>query len=234
MIYPFWNAGLSYGLLMAVIAVVHVFISHFAIGGGLYLVVTERGMRRRGDAAGLGYLKRLSKFFILTTLVSGALTGVGIWFIIGLLNPSATEVLIHLFVWAWAIEWCFFFVEITAALLYYYGWDRMGPQGHLILGWIYFGAAWLSLFVINGIITFMLTPGAWLAEGNLRDGFFNPTFWPSLLMRTGIAFTLAGLFALWTASRRIPGEPRSASLIRYNSVWSLAGLGLATISFYFI
>ena len=43
MIYPFWDVQTGYGVLMAIIAVVHVFISHFAIGGGLYLVVTEIG-----------------------------------------------------------------------------------------------------------------------------------------------------------------------------------------------
>ncbi|HSM13875.1 MAG TPA: cytochrome ubiquinol oxidase subunit I, partial [Thermoanaerobaculia bacterium] len=130
---------------MAAIAVVHVFISHFAIGGGLYLVVTEHWARRRNDAAALAYLERLSRFFVLTTLVAGALTGVGIWFVIGLLNPAATELLIHHFVWGWAIEWTFFAVEILAAILYYYGWRRMGARAHLALGWIYFVAAWLSL-----------------------------------------------------------------------------------------
>ena len=42
MIYPFWDEPVGYGILMAIIAVLHVFVSHFAIGGGLYLVVTER------------------------------------------------------------------------------------------------------------------------------------------------------------------------------------------------
>ena len=115
--YPFWDAGVGYGALMAAIAVVHVFISHFAIGGGLYLVVTEQLARRRGDAARLAYLERLTKIFVLVTLVLGALTGVGIWFVIGLLSPGATELLIHHFVWGWAIEWTFFVVEILAAIL---------------------------------------------------------------------------------------------------------------------
>lgn len=97
--YPFWDVGIGYGYLMAAIAVLHVFISHFAIGGGLYLVVVETAARKRGDQDTLGFLKRLSKFFILTSLVMGAITGVGIWFIIGLLNPAATEALIHNFVW---------------------------------------------------------------------------------------------------------------------------------------
>ena len=40
--YPFWDVPIGYGVLMGVIAVLHVFISHFAIGGGLFLVVTEQ------------------------------------------------------------------------------------------------------------------------------------------------------------------------------------------------
>jgi hypothetical protein len=94
--YPFWDTGIGYGALMAAIAVVHVFVSHFAIGGGLYLVVAETSARKAGDDRRLEYLAGLSKFFVLVSLVFGALTGVGIWFIIGLLNPAATEVLIRL------------------------------------------------------------------------------------------------------------------------------------------
>ncbi|HEX5132736.1 MAG TPA: cytochrome C, partial [Candidatus Krumholzibacteria bacterium] len=120
--YPFWDAGVGYGVLMALIAVIHVFVSHFAIGGGLYLVVAETSARRHNDTQKLAYLESLSKFFILVTLVFGALTGVGIWFVIGLLNPAATEMLIHNFVWGWAIEWTFFVVEIAAAMIYFYGW----------------------------------------------------------------------------------------------------------------
>jgi mono/diheme cytochrome c family protein len=229
--YPFWDVGLSYGVIMATVAVLHVFVSHFAIGGGLYLVVSERGARKAGDTRCLEFLGGLSRFFALTSLVLGALTGVGIWFTIGLLNPAATEVLIHNFVWGWAIEWTFFVVEIAAALLYYYGWQRMTPRHHLTVGWIYFVAAWLSLFVINGIITFMLTPGSWLVTGSFWDGFFNPTFWPSLLFRTGVCIMLAGIYSLLTASR-YPSDSFKERLVRQNSRWGLAGLLIVAPSFF--
>ena len=99
----------------------------------------------------------------------GAITGVGIWFTIGLVHPQATSSLINTFVWAWAIEWTFFFVEIAAAMVYYYGWDRLSARLHMAIGWIYVAAAWLSLVVINGILTYMLTPGQW----TLTRGFLG-------------------------------------------------------------
>jgi len=226
--YPVWDASVGYGVLMGLIAVLHVFVSHFAIGGGLFLVLTEGRARRTGDADLLGFVRRMSRFFILLTLVFGALTGVAIWFIIGLLNPAATELLIRQFVWAWAIEWTFFVVEVAAALVYHYGWDRLGARDHLRVGWVYFVAAWLSLFVINGIVTFMLTPGAWLQSGRFFDGFFNPTFWPSLLLRTGVCVMLAGLFGLPLAARESAGAFKSR-LVRHLAAWGLLGLAVTAL-----
>ncbi len=221
--YPFWDINIGYGWMMGAFAVIHVFIAHFAIGGGLYLVLVERSARRANDTFRLEFLQRLSKFFVLVSVVSGALTGVGIWFIIGLINPEATEVLIHHFVWAWATEWTFFIIEIAAALIYFYGWKTMSARNHMIVGWIYFAAAWLSLVVINGIVCFMLTPGVWLQTGNFWDGFFNPTYWPSLAYRTGTCVMLAGLYALVVAARSRP-DNATIPLIRYNAKWALTGL----------
>lgn len=228
--YPFWDAGVGYGYLMAAIAVIHVFISHFAIGGGLYLVVTEARARRRHDQALLAYLPRLSKFFALVTLVAGAITGVGIWFVIGLISPAATEALIHHFVWFWAIEWTFFVVEIAAAILYYYGWTRLSARNHMVIGWIYFVAAWLSLVVINGIVSFMLTPGDWLATGEIWTGYFNPTYWGALAFRTGICVMLAGLVAMLVASREKSPDDK-ARISRYNALWALVGIAIIAPSY---
>jgi mono/diheme cytochrome c family protein len=223
--YPFWDVGIGYGMLMGSIAVLHVFISHFAIGGGLYLVIAETSARKAGDTLKLEFLKKLSGFFVMASVVMGALTGVGIWFIIGLLNPAATEMLIHHFVWGWAIEWTFFVIEILAALLYFYGWDRLSAKAHQTVGWIYFVSAWLSLVVITGIITFMLTPGDWLSTGSFWDGFFNPTYVSSVVLRTGVCVMLAGIYALLVASR-YPASNEKAKLVRYNTVWALVGMAI--------
>ena len=195
--YPIWDQPAA-GLIIAFIAVLHVFISHFAVGGGLFLVLGEIKARRENDPALRDYIRRHSRFFILVTLVLGAVTGVGIWFAIALVHPQGTSALINTYVWGWAAEWTFFMAEIAAAMVYYYGWDRLSAKTHETVGWIYFGTAWMSLFIINGIITFMLTPGAWPSTRSFWDGFFNPTFWPSLFARTFVAIGLAGLYAFVT------------------------------------
>lgn len=217
--YPLWLLPAK-GLLIAAVAVVHVFISHFAVGGGLFLVLAERKARREQDAALFAYVRLHSRFFILLTLVAGAITGVGIWFTIGLIHPTATASLINAFVWAWAIEWTFFVTEIAAAMVYYYGWDHLDARTHQAVGWIYFGAAWLSLVVINGILSFMLTPGAWLDTHRLADGLLNPTYWPSMFARTFAAIGLAGIYALLTASR-LRDEYLKERVARYASGYVL-------------
>jgi mono/diheme cytochrome c family protein len=217
--YPIWELPfIGGGLVIAAVAVVHVFVSHFAVGGGLFLVLTEMKGYREGDKRIVDYVRFHTRFLILITLVFGALTGVGIWFTIGLVQPAGTSALIHTFVWAWAIEWVFFAVEIAAAFVYFYGWDRLDRRTHLTVGWIYFGAAWLSLFVITGILSFMLTPGDWLETGQIGDGFFNPTFLPSVFLRTCVAIALAGLYALVTASL-LKEEDLRANMIRYSARW---------------
>jgi hypothetical protein len=107
--YPVWDVAFGAGLLMAVVSILHVFVSHFAVGGGLFLVLTEKKAYRQNDKALLSWLKTHTKFFVLVTVVFGAVSGVGIWFTISLINPSVTSRLIHSYVWGWAIEWVFFF-----------------------------------------------------------------------------------------------------------------------------
>jgi mono/diheme cytochrome c family protein len=223
--YPVWEVAFGAGLLIALVAVLHVFVSHFAVGGGLFLVVTERRARRKNDLALLGWLKAHTKFFVLVTVVFGAISGVGIWFTIGLIGPTATSNLIHAYVWGWAIEWVFFFVEITAALLYFYGWDKLEARLHEWFGWVYFIAAFASMVIINGIITFMLTSGSWVKNHQFWSGFFNPTCFPSLAFRFAIALALAGIYALITASVQKDAALK-ARLVRWSACWIVPSLAV--------
>ena len=84
-------------------------------------------------------------------------------------------------------------------MVYYYGWDRLPPRTHLRVGWLYFWSAWLSLVVIDAILAFMLTPGAWTTSRSFWDGIVNPTYLSSMVARTLGAAGLAGLYALVVA-----------------------------------
>jgi mono/diheme cytochrome c family protein len=162
---------------------------------------------------------------ILVSTVFGAISGVGIWVVAGLVSPGAISALIHTFVWGWAIEWVFFIVEIVAALVYYATWDRVSKGAHLLVGWLYFISAYLSLVIINGIVTFMLTPGRWLETNAFWDGFFNPTYWPSLVLRTGICLMMAAAFMIFPSMRVSPAH--RARLARYLGWWMVAGALIA-------
>jgi len=222
--YPVWYLPeIGGGTLIALIAVFHVFISHFAVGGGLYLVLAEKkGLAEKSQAI-LDFTKRHARFFLLTTMVLGSISGVGIWFIIALVNPAATSYLIHNFVFGWAAEWVFFTVEIAAAFVYYYFFGKMEASTHLKVGYLYFFAAWMSLLLINGIIGAMLTPGEWAESARFWQGFFNPSFWPSLFFRTCIALLTAGCYGCLSAAWS-PDEEVRVKMTRFSGFWSLVAL----------
>lgn len=73
-------------------------IAYYSVGEGLFLAIETHYGYRIDNREYLGYLKNHARFFILVTLVFGAITGVGIWWTIGLASPLATETLIHIFV----------------------------------------------------------------------------------------------------------------------------------------
>ena len=220
--YPVWQLDAAGGgLLIAMMAVFHVYISHFAVGGGLFLVLTEMKGLREGNPAIVDFVRKHTKFFMLLTMVAGSMTGVGIWFTISLLNPAATSELVHIFVFAWAIEWVFFAVEIVSLFIYYYTFGRMDDRNHVRIGWTYFAAAWLSLFFINGIIDFMLTPGSWIENHNFWSGYFNPTFWPALFFRSFLAIMFAGLYGFLTALN-IKDSTLRLKMVRYCALWLIA------------
>ena len=222
--FPVWDLnGINGGLLIAVIAVIHVFVAQFAVGGGFFLVLAERLGHKRGSDRILHWVHRHTSFFLLLTMVFGGLTGVGIWLVISLVSPGGTSLLIREFVYAWAAEWVFFLAEIITLLVYAASFKRtrdkaMHPKDHMILGWAYGVFAFLSLFIINGIISFMLTPGGWLTTGSFWAAFFNPTFWPSLIFRFGLSLSLAGMFGLITATGIHHAETREET-VRFCAQW---------------
>jgi hypothetical protein len=214
-------------MLIAIVAVLHVLVSHYAVGGGIFLAVETRYAYRTGDRDYLGYLRRHAGFFILLTVVYGAITGVGIWWTIGLASPLATETLIHIFVFGWAMEYVFFVLEIASAFIFYYYWGRLDEETHQTIGWIYAAAAWISLVLITGITSFMLHSGSWPERGGFWVAFFNPQFVPQVLARTGAALLLASLYVDVHASLVLRDERLRCQVARRSAMPAILGCGLA-------
>jgi len=219
--YPIWEVPLLGGTwLIGLMSCLHIVVSHFAVGGGIYFAITEWLAHKRNDARMYSYLKSHSKFFLMLTTVFGAVTGVGIWWTISLVNPDGIASLIQNYTMGWATEYIFFVAELATVFVYYYTWDKATKAEHLSLARWYAVQSVLTLVIINGILSYMLTPGQWLETGNWLHGFFNPTYWPSLIMRLLVMAAIAGMYALVTASR-IQDEAFRHQMLRYSAKWFL-------------
>ncbi len=192
--YPVNDYGpLMPGLVMAAVAIVHVFLAQFAVGGGIllcyfqWLAMTDRSRNARTFVH--GYFKVL----VLISFVLGALTGVGIWFTSIQVSAATIGEMVFQFHWIWATEWTFFCLEVVAGYCFYRYHRQLSDRACLTLLVLYAVAAWMSLFWINGILSWQLTPGEWLNTRAVADGFFNPGFWPSLFFRSIVCVTLAAL-----------------------------------------
>lgn len=219
--YPWWYVPvLTAPMLIAIIAVIHVIVSHYAVGGGILIAMENQFALKNKDSAYRNYWKSHARFFVLLTVAFGAITGVGIWWTIALASPLATETLIRTFVFGWAIEWVFFIIEIVAAFIMYYFWTRLPEKTHIMIAWIYAIAAWISLVLITGITAFMLDARGmianWSETGNFWHAFLNVQFLPQTIVRTGGAILLAALYvflhAAWTFRHADRSEEESRLL----------------------
>jgi cytochrome bd-type quinol oxidase subunit 2 len=207
------------GLLIAIVATLHVFVANFIVGGTVFLLVLER---RGWESAARTYAKTL----VVTMGVLGSVTGVGLWFSILGIAPRATMELVRLFFWPLLGEYVLFVVEIVAMAVVVYGWDRVrrGPWEVAAAA-----AAWGSMAVINGLLSFMLSSGRWPETRSLADAFFNPTYAPSLAHRALASLAVTGIAGLLFASFRPEGDER-ARLTRLSARWflypTLAQLGV--------
>ena len=225
--FPVWYVPyLTAPMLIPLIAVPHVIVAQFAVGAGILLADLVRRAYRDQNREALDYLHGLARYFVLITLVFGAVTGVGIWWTIGLASPETTSALIHIFVFGWATEWTAFILELVAAFAFYYLWDRLSPREHMAIGWIYAGAAWVSLVLITGITAFMLTTGQWTPEADFFTAFFNPSFIPQTLLRTGGSIVIAALGFVLHVSFRSDASDLKNVVVRAVSQWAMAGMAL--------
>jgi cytochrome bd-type quinol oxidase subunit 1 len=228
--FPAWVVDyITAPMLIPLIAIPHVIVAMGAVGGGFLLaVLIRRAQRDRLDGA-LVLLRQQARVFILVTLVFGAVSGVGVWWTIGLTSPETTRALIHIFVFVWAAEWVAFLVEIVSIFALVHLWDRLAAREREGLAWIYAAAAWVSLVLITGITAFMLTIGGWWPGSGSLQAFLNPSSVPQILLRTGASLVLGALGLGGVLAFQPAAGPDRDRQLRAMARWALAGLGLAAV-----
>ena len=218
--YPVNEFGpLMKGLVIGGVGIVHVFLAQFAIGGGILMLYLER-LGQRGAQDARTFVDGYFRVLVLVSFVVGALTGVAMWFTTIQVGARTIGLMIDEFHWLWATEWIWFAVEITAGYAFYRYGPRLSGPARLRLLALYALASWMSLFWINGILSWQLTPGGWLEGRGMWAGFFNPSFWPSLLFRTCVAATLGALVACIVINTMDMDRARKAALIRKASLFA--------------
>ena len=204
------------GMVIGGLGIFHVFLAQFAIGGGMLLCCMQ-WLHMRGRCS-------LSRFFsegyfkVLVSFVLGAVTGVAMWFTTIQISQRTIGVMVHGFHWVWATEWSFFCLEVVVGyLLYRYG-PWLPDRARLQLLVLYAFASWMSLFWINGIPAWQLTPGDLLTSCSVWDGFLNPGFLPSLIFRTVSSVAVASLAAcvLINFAGRLSREQRESLVLLRN------------------
>jgi putative heme-binding domain-containing protein len=215
--------GMGNRMLIAIVGILHVTINHaLAVGAMPLITLMAWHGRRSGLIEWDRFAHRMLKAcFIITTTV-GALTGVGIWFSVSLVNPAAIASLIRVFFWAWFTEWLVFVTEVCLILAFYMTWPKnplTEGRKNLVVGVALSVFSWITMALIVAILGFMMDPGAWEVGMPLLTAIFNPIYLPQLAFRTTLAMVEAGLFAwLFASFTTEPGEFRS-SVIRFAAKW---------------
>lgn len=182
------------GTVIAVIATIHVIVSHgIAIGITTLMVSLEYNGIKTNNEKLINVAKRISKWVLIITTTIGAMTGVGIWLSTSVIQPDSIGSLLRIFFWAWFVEWIVFITEVVLLIIYFYTWDKWKGAKRVIHNRIGITLAifgWITAMIITGILSAKLTPGKWTETMSFWNAFFNPTYIPSLAFRTFIAILL--------------------------------------------
>lgn len=191
-------------MLIAVIAILHVIVNHgLAIGFAPIITALEwYGFKTKNDRFDKIAYKFMFVAFVITTTI-GALTGVGIWFSVSLVNPYSISSLIRVFFWAWFIEWLVFVTEVVLILAYFLTWKKCktdrDKKRHIMLGVLLSVFSWITMALIVAILGFMMDPGNWMTQRGLLTAIFNPMYLPQLGFRTCLAMFEASAIIMFLA-----------------------------------
>ena len=234
--YPMWYVPtVGSAFTIAIIATIHVMASHTSVGASILLAYLATKAYRENQPQIYDYIKKYLLGLLIFSYVSGSITGPGIWFSATVANPRGISALIHNFVWVWAAEWVWFVAEVTLVYILFYTLGRIDQRSWLRLAWTFAIGSWATMYIIVGILSFMLSPGheKWFTTGNILDAFYNKNYFPHLLERTSFMFAIAGTVGLAIAGlmRKDISEKTYKEIVKTLSYWGMGGVVFGLVFF---
>lgn len=183
---------------MAFTLMVHVILVPFGVALPLItLIMNYRGLRR-GDAVAIQLARRWSTVMAIQFAV-GAVTGTVLSLEFGLLWPGLMGKWGDVIGIAFGIEAWAFFLEAILIAIYIYGWKRMSPRTHFLVGLPLPLIALVGAFSILSVNAWMNTPQGFTLDsaGNptnvdISKVLLTPILGPQYLHMIGAAYMVAG------------------------------------------
>lgn len=210
---------LTNGLLVAVVALLHVQVAAFLIGASTLMIISESvSLARRGDARHDRFSYGLMKTSLYVFSFGAALAIFFVLFILSGVWGSFFGVLGRITFWSFFLEGITFVGEIVLIYTLYANWERLGRYragriGMLLLLNI---TQFLQFFWIDVVASYMLTPNS--GEVNFLDQVLNPTNLPLDLHRVvgniawaGAATAFVAAFQYLRATRSVERSERHTS-----------------------
>ena len=215
-LYPlFYFPDIGSAWIMGITGTIHILASHTSVGAALLFVFLAQKAYKEDRADLYDYMKKYGMFLLIFSYVIGSITGPGIWYTATAASPRGISALIHNFVWVWATEWIFFVFEVIGVFALVYFINKIDRKTHLKLTYTFALASFGTLFLIIGIISFMMWPGTdvYYQTGSASSGFFGINTFPHMLLRIGFMIMMSGVIGMIISSR-LKDKPLSSELTR--------------------
>ena len=183
---------------MAFTLMVHVILVPFGVALPFITLVMNYLGLRRDDPVAFQLARRWSTVMAIQFAI-GAVTGTVISLEFGLLWPGLMGKWGDVFGLAFGIEGWAFFLEAILVAIYIYGWKRMSPRAHFLVGLPLPIVALVGAFSILSVNAWMNTPQGFTldSQGNVTDVelskvLFTPVLAPQYLHMIAAAYMTAG------------------------------------------
>jgi hypothetical protein len=228
---PVGGSILTNGVVVAVVALVHIQIATFITGSSTLSIVSEAIAMARKDERH----ERLARMIVTAQVsVFGFGSAVAIFFVIFVLTGLWAILwtsLQQITFWALVFEAAMFLTEIVLLYTLYANWDRLQAhrRARLAMMVLLNISLWWQMFLIDIVASFMLTPNG--GDASILDQVLNPTNLPLTIHRTigniawaGGVVAVVGAFQYLRLTRgsRVPAPDSPPAMRPLRSIGAMA------------